>query len=130
MAFCRFGTESDVYVYHSVNGYLECCMCSIQKRFEVYETTGWRSDTEKRIEKLLAGEIPRKKKVNFPPAKHILNFRKRKVGRVQTMTSFETKSYGKMIQHLENHIKHGDKVPSYTFRTLKEERKRNGNFVK
>lgn len=29
MAYCRFSDESDVYMYHHVDGYIVCCMCSL-----------------------------------------------------------------------------------------------------
>lgn len=27
MSYCRFESESDVYMYESVRGYIECCWC-------------------------------------------------------------------------------------------------------
>jgi len=31
MSYCRFGWEgSDVYIYASVGGWIECCACSLQ----------------------------------------------------------------------------------------------------
>lgn len=30
MSYCRFGFDSDVYVFHSVRGYLVCCGCRLR----------------------------------------------------------------------------------------------------
>ena len=32
MSYARMGPDSDVYVYGSVNGSYECCMCSLSKQ--------------------------------------------------------------------------------------------------
>ena len=29
MALCRFGSDSDVYIYYSVHGGIECCGCQL-----------------------------------------------------------------------------------------------------
>lgn len=38
MSFARFGPESDVYLFLSVNGRLECCGCSLSDKW-TYQTT-------------------------------------------------------------------------------------------
>ena len=32
MAICRFGSDSDVYVYYSIYGGLECCGCRLNEK--------------------------------------------------------------------------------------------------
>ena len=29
MSYCRFGKDSDVYMYPHVDGFIECCACNI-----------------------------------------------------------------------------------------------------
>lgn len=29
MSYCRFGDDSDVYLYHHINGSYECCSCRL-----------------------------------------------------------------------------------------------------
>lgn len=29
MSYCRFGRNSDVYMYEHVDGFIECCACNI-----------------------------------------------------------------------------------------------------
>lgn len=31
MAYCRFGCESDVYLFYNVGEYYDCCGCSLKK---------------------------------------------------------------------------------------------------
>lgn len=32
MSYCRWATDSDVYVYEHVAGYFVCCLCSLEDR--------------------------------------------------------------------------------------------------
>ncbi len=34
MAICRFGDDSDVYVFHNVHGGIECCGCRLSDASE------------------------------------------------------------------------------------------------
>ena len=31
MSYCRFGDDSDVYLYEHVDGFYECCSCRLMK---------------------------------------------------------------------------------------------------
>jgi hypothetical protein len=32
MAYCRFDAKSDLYLYHHIDGYWECCACRLTKK--------------------------------------------------------------------------------------------------
>jgi hypothetical protein len=66
VSYCRFGPESDVYVYESCSGGWECCFCGIGPS------------------------------ANFP-------------------------SRTQMLDHLDQHVKAGHKVPDYAIARLREE---------
>jgi hypothetical protein len=38
MSYCRFGNDSDVYVYLDVSGYLCCCGCSLKDDWKYFST--------------------------------------------------------------------------------------------
>jgi len=40
MSYCRFGKDSDVYVYYSIYGQYECCGCNLREsqEFSVFDT--------------------------------------------------------------------------------------------
>lgn len=75
MSYCRFSEKSDVYVFDSVGGYLDCCGCSM-------------------IE-----------------------------------SGYHTPLRSEMIQHLQEHIKIGAKVPDHVISWLKEEMETIGDDV-
>lgn len=31
MSYARFGADSDVYMYHHVGGFIDCCACSLNE---------------------------------------------------------------------------------------------------
>ena len=37
MSYCRFGKDSNVYMYLHVNGFIECCACNIGE-FQRFDT--------------------------------------------------------------------------------------------
>lgn len=38
MSYCRFGEDSDVYVFENNNGYYECCACMFEEGYNSYRT--------------------------------------------------------------------------------------------
>lgn len=43
MAYCRFGEDSDVYMFHDVNGYMNCCGCGLLRgRGDAKNINRWR----------------------------------------------------------------------------------------
>ena len=74
MAYCRFSTDSDVYLYPNVGGYYECCACSLNDAKAV-----------------------------------------------------AIKTLYEVMQHLNEHVAKGDKVPKSAFERLAEELK---EFIK
>ena len=38
MSYCRMGDESDVYVFKSTFGYIECCYCPLESKSVQLET--------------------------------------------------------------------------------------------
>lgn len=42
MSYCRFGKDSEVYLYHSINGGWECCSCRLtDKKTTKYRKNYW-----------------------------------------------------------------------------------------
>lgn len=113
MSYCRTGVDSDVYIFHSVYGELECCGCGIMpKHMSMYEIENnsnifsIRNNLPGWLIKIRAGLI--KKKKNKKVAFFISN-------------NFTTKSRLDMINHINDHVRKGHKIPGMVFRRLRNE---------
>ena len=49
MSYARWGEDSDVYMYHHVNGFIECCGCDLEGGYSVVLQT--RTDAVKHLMK-------------------------------------------------------------------------------
>lgn len=106
MAYCRFA-PGDVYIYHHVNGFLECCACRLTKRKR------YKAPHSKEL------EILHKKLFNRPYPKTVLMYQ-----------NFTTHSRKEMIEHIRAHKKAGHKVTSNPITRLRQEIKELGDEVK
>ena len=107
MSYCRFGDDSDVYVYAHVSGGFECCACSLAELVTTIFTSGLKDDDPR---KKLFGDIK--------PCENCQG-----VGCKQCMMpgNINLKTRSEMIAHLQEHINAGHKVPPYAIEQLTKE---------
>ena len=108
MSYCRFSDNSDVYVFHHVGGYYQCCSCLLAEKMKSIFTVGLEKDD---IRCKLFGE-------NIQPCGECHG-----AGcdacMLPSNTNLNTKE--EMIVYLLEHQKAGHKVPKYAIDRLKEE---------
>lgn len=107
MAYCRFGEDSDVYIYEHVDGNFECCACSLAKLEKSIFTTG------------LSEDDPRRKLFGDISVCEICGGE----GCVECMipgnNTFSTRT--ELIAHIKEHIKAGHKVPEDVIPILEQQ---------
>jgi len=105
-AYCRF-LEGDVYMYEHVDGFIECCMCSLAPKVNSISTIGiTKEDTLYN----LFGELKPCKKCSGKGCDDCM-----------VPGNTELHSYEEAIEHLKKHEAAGDKVPARAYSMLKEE---------
>lgn len=103
MSYARF-VESDVYMYASCSGGIECCMCSIGPKVKSIWTTGTDNDYP------LFKNIPACDKCEGQGCEECM---------ISGTVYLET--YEEAIAHLEEHVKYGHYVPERAFEGLRED---------
>lgn len=115
MSYCRFGDDSDLYIYGHVGGWFECCACGLAELQKTIFTTGLNED-DPRIG--LFGEIPPCEKCNGEGCEICM---------MPGNAKFETRT--ELIDHVKEHIKAGHKVPEYVIEQLEKELKEEGEMM-
>lgn len=102
MSYCRF-SSGDVYIYHHVDGYLECCACRLMAKI-----AGPMPDYIKEMHKKLGWKSPKS---------------------YAYWDCFTTRSRTKMLEHITHHKQLGHKVGRGAISRLKQEIKELGDTV-
>lgn len=110
MSYCRFGS-GDVYMYHHVAGYVECCSCRLAKKIPTIMTKGY-NGLFKKCEKC-QGEGCEEcwcKECQGKGCDHCMMY---------DSQGFDT--FQKAFLHLKEHVKAGHFVPAEAFERLQED---------
>jgi hypothetical protein len=118
MSYCRFG-ESDIYLFRSVTGGIECCCCSLSATNKFKLITGKKIRVEKpSIIKIYLRKNKRKKY----GVKKVIKYMALKRGCLrQREQNFYR--YLDVFEHLKRHQLAGDYIPEYVFERLYVEQK-------
>lgn len=132
MSYCRSGDESDVYLYHDVGGYINCCGCKLVKqKYHPFNTLRhFCFDVIACIDAFFT--LVSWGRLNF----FILGKRRFMIlikngpifSPVEDDPHFLTRS--EAIEHLKLHEKKGHKVPKYAYKYLRQEIKEEGDKLK
>lgn len=107
MSYCRFGEDSDVYIYAHVGGGFECCACSLAERQKSIFTTGLPEDDPR---KKLFGDLKPCEECGGEGCDKCMM-----PGSVRYNTRTE------LIAHVQDHIDAGHNVPYDVIERLQEE---------
>lgn len=112
MAYCRFG-DGGVYMYHHVDGFIECCACRLAPLINTIFTKGLKKGD---IREKFFGHIPSCDRCNGKGCGHC---------RMHGNKKYKTRRGA--LKHLQAHRDAGHTVPQYAFDQLKEEIEEEGN---
>ena len=110
MSYCRF-SDGDVYLYASTQGGIRCCWCSLSEKVPSIFTKG---DAE--MSELLT---------NPDLANPCKDCGGEGCDKCMIPDNAHFNTYDEAIEHLKEHQRKGDKVPSYAFEGLQQD-KENG----
>jgi len=114
MSYCRFGEDSDVYIYAHVGGGFECCACGLAERVKSIFTTGLlQGDPRSKF----FGEIEPCDQCGGEGCEHCM---------IPGSTRFDTRT--ELIKHVQDHINVGHKVPPDVIEILQEELMKEGEM--